>query len=117
MRLFLEPMPQHFSTADGSGEWERRNGGGCRALTKGHLGWRVRALRKVAREEGFERYVVPVWDIAATLHDYHPATDCTHWCVGRNMRHVYEALLDPLVRKLLAAPALSASLRPTALTL
>eukprot|EP00945_MAST-04E_sp_MAST-4E-sp1_P005068 g5068.t1 len=99
--LMAEALPQHFSSADGSGEYESKRDGNCSALRDGYISWRVCALRRIARNERFDPWVVSLWNIGSRLPGLHvKPSDCTHWCTGSAMNTFYQTLFDPVLRRI-----------------
>jgi hypothetical protein len=103
--LIRETLPQHFATADGSGDYEARirpargERPRCAALApqranRESRGWRNAQLWSAAEERGMTAWIVPQFRVMADRFDVHrDANDCTHLCYHP---YVYEGVLDAL---------------------
>ncbi len=119
-RYFVESFPQHFRTPSGSGTWgdhvasEKRKParlrcpGTCVAVTR--RDWRNELAEAVAARYGLAESIVRISDVLRPLHVLHkPASrrrcagqDCTHYCYDAAL---WEAVLDPLLRRVVVAAA------------
>ena len=126
LALWRPVMSQHFATADGSGDFQKRSkcnsslkSGGevtgecvCKSRgTNSDKGWRNGIIEAALRAEGqcssllkgeFEA-MLPRWDIHAKRHRQWKHVnvtgdemDCTHWCQDGSL---WEPLLDTMCRK------------------
>ena len=98
--LLVEAMPQHFTSKDGTGDFEDKSSlGRCDALNLGnpcvqHGGWRNMALRAAATDAGIGSWVVPLFRAMRERNDIHANQgDCTHWCYHP---YVYETIFDAI---------------------